>query len=333
MKDVLLTHNLGFPRIGEQRELKRATEAYWKGSLSEEDLIRTGAELRRAHWLKQKEAGIDLIPSNDFSFYDQMLDMSCLLANVPPRFGWEGENVDLALRFKIARGVAATHEGVAATNEGVAGTHETDCACGSKGTTASEMTKWFDTNYHYIVPEFRADTAFAISSTKPFDEFAEALALGITTKPVLIGPMTYLFLGKGHGEGFDRLTLLDQLTPVYTEILRRLAAQGAEWIQLDEPILGLDLDAEWQAAFAGCYQKLRAAVPGVKLLLAAYFGELRENAALAASLPVDALHVDFTRAERELDTILGQLPATMILSVGSWTAVIYGGTISRTRAD
>src|ERR1700744_4234955 len=141
MNDVLLTHNLGFPRIGEQRELKRATEAFWKGSISEEELIRTGAELRRTNWLTQKEAGIDLIPSNDFSFYDQMLDMSCLLGNVPQRFGWKGGNVDLALRFKIARGVANTQA--------------PDCACGNKGTTASEMTKWFDTNYHYIVPEFQ----------------------------------------------------------------------------------------------------------------------------------------------------------------------------------
>ena len=232
-----------------------------------------------------------------------MLDMSCLLGNVPPRFGWEGGNVDLALRFKIARGVADTHEA--------------DCTCGNQGTTASEMTKWFDTNYHYIVPEFQADTAFAISSTKPFDEFAEALALGIKTKPVLIGPLTYLFLGKGHGEGFDRLTLLDRLLPVYAEILQRLAAQGAEWIQLDEPILALDLDPEWQAAFAQCYGKLRGAAPGVKLLLATYFGEPRENIAVAARLPVDALHFDATRAgARTGRPILAQLGADLVLSLG-----------------
>jgi len=302
MKAALFTHNLGFPRIGEQRELKRATEAYWKGDLPEEELIRAGEELRRTNWLKQKDAGIDLIPSNDFSFYDQMLDMSCLLGNVPPRFGWEGGNVPLGLRFKIARGVVNTHDA--------------DCTCGNHGTTASEMTKWFDTNYHYIVPEFRADTTFALTASKPFDEFAEALALGITTKPVLIGPLTYLFLGKSHDEGFDRLELLERLLPAYGEILTRLSAQGAQWIQLDEPILALDLDAEWQAAFVTAYRQLRAAAPEVKLLLATYFGELRDHVALATSLPIDALHIDVTRAKAELDQVAAQLPASMILSVG-----------------
>lgn len=302
MNEVLFTHNLGFPRIGEQRELKRATEAYWKGKLSEEDLLETGAELRRANWLKQKEAGIALIPSNDFSFYDQMLDMSCLLGNVPPRFDWQDGNVDLALRFKIARGVGNTHEG--------------GCACGNKGTTASEMTKWFDTNYHYIVPEFQAGTTFALSSTKPFDEFAEALALGITTKPVLIGPLTYLFLGKSHGAEFNRLALLERLLPIYGEILTRLREQGAEWIQLDEPILALDLDADWQAAFVSAYRQLRAAAPALKLLLATYFGELRDHVNLAASLPVDALHIDVTRVVSEVEQLAMKLPAPVILSLG-----------------
>ena len=302
MNEVLHTHNLGFPRIGEQRELKHAMEAYWKGGISEEELIRTGTELRAKNWLAQKKAGIDLIPSNDFSFYDQMLDMSCLLGNVPRRFGWQGGDLPLSLRFKIARGVA--------------GAQEKDCACGHQATWASEMTKWFDTNYHYIVPEFQSDTTFEISSTKPFDEFAEALALGIVTKPVFIGPLTYLFLGKSQEEGFEPLALLDQLIPVYAEILKRLAEQGAEWIQIDEPILALDLAPEWQAAFAACYRDLRNAVSGVKLLLATYFGELREHLALAASLPVDALHIDLTRAEHELDALLAKIPAPMILSVG-----------------
>jgi 5-methyltetrahydropteroyltriglutamate--homocysteine methyltransferase len=303
MESIFITHNLGFPRIGEKRELKRATEAYWKGDLSIEELNRVGAELRRAHWLLQKEAEIDLIPSNDFSFYDQMLDMSCLLGNVPPRFHWDGGTIGLALRFQIARGTGSAHE------EG--------CLCGEKPATfASEMTKWFDTNYHYIVPEFQRDTAFKISSAKPFDEFAEALALGITTKPVLIGPLTYLFLGKSQEERFDRLSLLERLLPIYVEILQRLAAQGARWIQIDEPILALDLDVEWQEAFASCYQTLREAVPGTKLLLATYFGELRENATLAIALPVDALHLDLTRAHGELDAILATLPAPMILSLG-----------------
>ncbi|HEY2343622.1 MAG TPA: 5-methyltetrahydropteroyltriglutamate--homocysteine S-methyltransferase, partial [Chthoniobacteraceae bacterium] len=302
MNEVLLTHNLGFPRIGEQRELKRAVEAYWKGRLSEAELKATGAELRRANWLTQKEAGLDLIPSNDFSFYDQMLDMSCLVGNVPARFGWRGGNVDLALEIKIARGTGKTESG--------------DCACENQGTTASEMTKWFDTNYHYIVPEFHAETSFALSSTKPFDEFAEALALGLTTKPVLIGPLTYLFLGKSQDEDLDRLRLLERLLPVYGEILARLRALGAEWIQLDEPILALDLGPEWQAAFLPAYRKLRLEASGAKLLLATYFGELRDHVGLATNLPVDALHFDVTRAARELNQVVARLPDPMILSLG-----------------
>jgi 5-methyltetrahydropteroyltriglutamate--homocysteine methyltransferase len=298
----LCTHNLGFPRIGEKRELKKAIESYWQGALSLEKLELVGAELRRIHWLKQQEVGIQLIPSNDFSFYDQMLDMSCLLGNVPARFLWNGEEVTLPLRFQIARGTSNAHEG---------------CGCGEKSDTfASEMTKWFDTNYHYIVPEFQRTTAFKLSSSKPFEEFAEALALGIKTKPTLIGPLSYLYLGKSQEEGFHPLALLDHLIPVYAEILQRLSAQGAEWIQLDEPILALDLSAEWQAAFGKAYQSLRAAAPSVKLLLATYFGDLRDNRALALGLPVDGLHVDLTRAEKELDALLASIPETMILSMG-----------------
>lgn len=296
------THNLGFPRIGARRELKRATEAFWSGSLSLEELARAGAELRKTHWLIQKDAGIDLIPSNDFSFYDQMLDMSCLLGNIPPRYRWDGKEVDLPLLFKIARG-----------SDG----EKKDCSCGSHaGVVASEMTKWFDTNYHYIVPEFHQATTFRVGTTKPFDEFAEALALGIRTKPVLVGPLTYLYLGKSQEDGLDRLSLLEGLLPVYAEILQRLTDLGTEWIQLDEPILALDLDADWRAAFAGAYRDLRAAAPKVKLLLATYFGELRENASLATSLPVDALHIDISRAGAEFDAILSLVPKHFVLSLG-----------------
>jgi 5-methyltetrahydropteroyltriglutamate--homocysteine methyltransferase len=305
IKNRLLTQNLGFPRIGENRELKKAVEAYWQGKLSGNELESAAAELRRTHWLKQKEAGIDLIPSNDFSFYDQMLDMSCLLGNIPTRFEWNGGNVDLDLRFQIARGRESIH---------------VDCGCGEKPSTfASEMTKWFDTNYHYIVPEFHKDSTFKISSTKPFDEFAEALTLGIRTKPVLVGPLTYLYLGKIHDEGFDRLHLLDRLIPVYIEGLKRLAAAGAEWIQIDEPILALDLDSEWQRAYASTYAMIRKAIPSVKIVLATYFGELRENAGIAAALPVDVLHVDLTRSSDpflELDSLLTLIPSDLSLSLG-----------------
>ncbi|RYD35330.1 MAG: 5-methyltetrahydropteroyltriglutamate--homocysteine S-methyltransferase, partial [Verrucomicrobiaceae bacterium] len=223
------THNLGYPRIGEHRELKKATELYWEGKLTRTELEETGRKLRRQNWLKQQAAGIDLIPCNDFSFYDQILDTTCLLGNVPPRFG-RTETADIDTAFVIARGA-----------RGAATSCEDACGCKTEAvsTFASEMTKWFDTNYHYIVPEFRSDTSFRISSTKVFDEFSEALALGITTKPVLTGPVTYLSLGKSQEAGFDAFDLLDDLLAVYEEILGKLAAMGATWIQIDEPVLSL----------------------------------------------------------------------------------------------
>jgi 5-methyltetrahydropteroyltriglutamate--homocysteine methyltransferase len=305
MDSRILTHNLGYPRIGEKRELKKAVESYWKGEIPIEELERAGKQLRKTHWLVQKEAGIDLIPANDFSFYDQMLDMTCLLGNVPPRLGWNGDAVGLDLLFQIARGA-----GNARSRDGQS------CETGATANHASEMTKWFDTNYHYIVPEFRAATAFKLSATKPFDEFQEASALGIRAKLVLIGPLTYLHLGKSVDAGFDRLALLDRLLPVYAEVLLKLQTLGAEWVQLDEPILALDLGANWQAAFLPAYRSLRGAAPKLKLLLATYFGELRDNLRLATSLSVDALHLDVTRASEELDKALQHLPSSMSLSLG-----------------
>ncbi len=305
MDDHIRTHNLGYPRIGEKRELKKATEAYWRGELAAEALTQVGAQLRKAHWLAQKEAGIELIPSNDFSFYDQVLDMTCLLGNVPSRFDWNGDVAGLDVRFQIARGAGVAGEGERPSGE-----------AGSASAHASEMTKWFDTNYHYIVPEFQDRTSFRLAATKPFDEFVEALTLGIRTKPVLIGPLTYLHIGKSVDADFERLTLIDRLLPVYVEILQRLEALGTEWVQMDEPILAFELSSDWQAAFLPTYRTLRAAIPKSKLLLATYFGELRENLSLAASLPVDALHLDVTRAARELQKVVECLPSTMSLSLG-----------------
>ena len=203
------THSLGYPRIGAKRELKRATEAYWKGDLTLEELLATGKTIRETNWKQQESAGIGLIPINDFSFYDQMLDMSCLLGNVPARFKWTGGKTDVDTVFTVARG---TQGGVSLVEE------EKDCQTGKVSTFASEMTKWFDTNYHYIVPEFRSDTTFKLSSDKIFEEFAEAKALGINGKPVLIGPVTYLSLGKIQGTNnpdFDPFSLLDNLVDVY----------------------------------------------------------------------------------------------------------------------
>ena len=295
MDGHITTHNLGYPRIGEKRELKRATETYWRGEISVAELEEVGRNLRKAHWLAQREAGIELIPSNDFSFYDQMLDMTCLLGNIPSRFAWNGQAPGLDLYFQIARGG------------------------GGKQQTSlhpSEMTKWFDTNYHYIVPEFQAETKFQLSGSKPFDEFKEALALGLRTKPVLIGPLTYLYLGKSSSSEFERLALLDRLLPVYADILRQLDTLGAEWVQIDEPILAFELSPDWQTAFLQAYRTLRSALSNTKLLFATYFGELRENIPLAVSLPVDALHLDVTRAGSELDQLVNRLPSSMALSLG-----------------
>lgn len=294
------TQTLGYPRIGEQRELKRATESYWKGQLSLEQLEDTGRQLRAQNWQKQRAAGIDLIPCNDFSFYDQMLDMTCLLGNVPARFGWQGEQVDLDTRFLIARGMRAAGAGQASA-------------------PASEMTKWFDTNYHYIVPEFHAGSTFKLAATKVFDEFAEARAQGINAKPVIIGPVTYLTLGKMEDEAhpeFDRLGLLERVLPVYEEIVRRLAAAGAEWIQIDEPVLTLDLSPAQREAIASSTARLSAAAGSTKIMLATYFGELRENLSLALGLPVAAIHFDAVRGAAELDALLASFPADKQLSLG-----------------
>src|SRR5580658_5334558 len=313
-KKISIAHTLGYPRIGEKRELKRATEAYWQGKITRAELEETGRALRRQNWLTQKAAGIDLIPSNDFSFYDQMLDLTCLVGNIPARFGWRGQQVDLDTRFAVARGVSPRAE---------AHTGSPACRCAScqpaVSTFASEMTKWFDTNYHYIVPEFHSGTVFKLSATKVFDEFSEALALGIRTKPVLVGPVTYLKLGKvldAGGASFNRLELLPRLLPVYIEVLRNLAALGAEWVQLDEPILSLDLTPEERSSLTAAYATLAAAAPSLKLMVANYFGGLRDNLRTFLGLPVHALHFDVTREPRELDTILREFDGRKLLSLG-----------------
>ena len=293
---TITTNNLGYPRIGAARELKKATEAYWKGKASAENLKDAGRELRARNWQTQREAGIDLIPTNDFSYYDQMLDMSCLLGVVPPRFGWDGAQIDLDIMFAMARGMA-TETGTAAT-------------------FACEMTKWFDTNYHYIVAEFSNETSFRISSQKVFVEFSEALTLGIRTKPVLIGPITFLTLGKVTSEGFDRMSMLDALLRVYGEILAELRSLGAEWVQLDEPVFALDLDESTRAAARRGYEMLSSAAPGLRLLVASYFGELRDNRSTYLHLPVDAVHIDLARGASELPSVLEELPDDKILSAG-----------------
>ncbi len=289
---------LGYPRIGLNRELKKATEAFWKGELTREKLEETGRQIRRQNWQLQKQCGIDFIPSNDFSFYDQILDMTSLLGLVPERFHWKGGQVDLDTYFDMARGIQE--------KEGVVG----------KTVSAMEMTKWFDTNYHYLVPEFHKNQRFQLSSDKPVREFKEALALGIKTRPVLPGPVTFLKLGKKKEENFSVYDLLDPLLEVYVPLLNQLKSAGAEWVQIDEPILVTDLDASAKEAFKKTYDVIAKKVSGLSVMLTTYFGSLGENLSLVASLPVQGIHVDLVRAPEQLEEILQAIPEDKILSLG-----------------
>ncbi len=301
MSNSVLTNNLGFPRIGAKRELKKATEAYWSNKIDSNELLETASALRKLNWNTQKKAGIELIPSNDFSFYDQVLDMTCTLGAIPSRFNRNQNTTDLDLMFTIARGLSK----IGTSND--------------KATYASEMTKWFDTNYHYIVPELTSNMDFKLASTKIFDEFQEALSEGIKTKPVLVGPVTYLKMGKVFGDdasSFDRYTLLDKMLPVYIQILQKLEEMGAEWVQIDEPIFSLDLTKEELEALTKTYKVLAGSVNKLKLMVANYFGEIRENLAVFLSLPVSALHVDSVRGRKEIDTVIESFPENKILSIG-----------------
>ena len=289
-----IAHNLGFPPLGPNRELKRATEGYWNGKVSRANLLSTGAGLRAAHWRLQRDAGLDLIPSNDFSYYDRVLDTCAMVGAVPTRYGWSGGPVDLDTYFAMARGVQA----------------------GGRDVTAMEMTKWFDTNYHYIVPEFDRGQSFRLASPKPVDEFQEAKALGFHTKPVLIGPVTFVLLGKSRAAAFDRLELLDALLPVYGELLATLAAAGATWVQLDEPSLALDRTPQELAAYGRVYRFLAERAPQLKLLVATYFAGLEDGLATARELPVAGLHVDLVRAPQQLDQLLTAWPKGRVLSLG-----------------
>jgi 5-methyltetrahydropteroyltriglutamate--homocysteine methyltransferase len=301
---MALSHTLGFPRIGADRELKKALEAYWKGDLDEDGLRLVGRDLRAAHWQLQKNAGIDLIPVGDFAWYDQVLTHSLTFGVIPERF----EPTKNARRLPTLDTLFAMARG--ATDTCCGGTHGGQ----GKAQYAQELTKWFDTNYHYLVPEFTEDQRFKLSWEQLFEEVDEAVALGHNVKPVLIGPLTYLWLGKAKGDGFDKLDLLDRLLPIYGEILGRLAGQGVEWVQIDEPILSLDLPQDWKNAFERAYHCLQYSP--LKKLIATYFGGLEDNLGLAVSLPVDGLHVDLVRAPEQLALVLDRLPAYKVLSLG-----------------
>ncbi|MEI7198940.1 5-methyltetrahydropteroyltriglutamate--homocysteine S-methyltransferase [Pectobacterium parvum] len=297
---AIVNHTLGFPRVGLRRELKKAQESYWAGNATKEALLTVGRELRARHWQQQKDAGVDLLPVGDFAWYDHVLTTSLLLGNVPARHQNEDGSVDLDTLFRIGRGRAPTGQPAA----------------------AAEMTKWFNTNYHYMVPEFTKGQQFKLTWTQLLDEVDEAQALGHNVKPVLLGPVTYLWLGKVKGEQFDRLSLLQDILPVYQQVLAELAKRGIEWVQIDEPALALELPQEWLTAFKPAYDALQGQV---KLLLTTYFDSISQNLETIKTLPVQGLHIDLVHGKDDAATLSAQLPANWVLSLG----VINGRNVWR----
>ncbi|MCE9685576.1 5-methyltetrahydropteroyltriglutamate--homocysteine S-methyltransferase [Shewanella sp. AS16] len=284
-------NSLGFPRIGRRRELKFALEKYWRGEITQAELKAVASELRHTHWQWQADAGITQLPVGDFAFYDQVLTLSATLNAIPERHRGEGA-IDLDTLFRVARGRAPS----------------------GKDAAASEMTKYFNTNYHYLVPELSAEQDFNVAYEQLFDEVAEVQALGHQAKPVLLGPVSFLYLSKTVGQDFDKLSLLPRLVGAYAEILQRFALQGVEWVQLDEPVLALELDNEWQAAFSPAYELLKAAK--VKLLLASYYGSIAHHQPLVSALPVAGLHLDLVTAPEQLAVFVDALAPEQVLSLG-----------------
>lgn len=282
--------NLGFPHMGRQRELKFALEKYWKGKLDESGLLQSAKDLRKAHWMLQRESGISLPPSNDFSLYDHVLDMAVTVGAVPGRFQRNETTVDLQTYFAMARG--------------------------AKDMPAMEMTKWFDTNYHYVVPEFEAGAQYSLCSTKAVDEYREAKALGIETRPVVLGPVSLVLLGKPTHSDVPRTAVLRQILPVYKELLQRLFAEGAEWVQLDEPCLCLDLDSTAEAMYRDAWAELRGTASLPKFMLTSYFGGLGDNLDLALASGAAGLHLDLVRAPEQLDALLTRQRCNLKLSLG-----------------
>lgn len=299
---------MGTPRIGLKRELKFALESYWSGKSDEAMLRQTARDLRARNWARQEAHDVTIIPSNDFSLYDQVLDTSVMVGAIPDIYGWTGGEVSLDTYFAMARGSQADVHNEAC-DHGCTRHH-------GHGVQAQEMTKWFDTNYHYMVPEFSRDQTFKLSSVKPVEEFLEAKALGYHTRPVLVGPVTYLRLGKSREAGFEPVSLIDALIPVYVDILKRLAAAGADWVQIDEPVLALDADVATAAALSKAYARFATEVPEIKILVASYFGGLGDNLDVAAALPVAGLHIDLVRAPEQLDTVVAKAPKDLVLSLG-----------------
>ncbi|UBM57464.1 5-methyltetrahydropteroyltriglutamate--homocysteine S-methyltransferase [Marinilongibacter aquaticus] len=298
----MLKNNLGYPRIGEKRELKRACEDFWAGKIDEDRLVEVGRAIRLGNWALQKDLGIDLIPSNDFSFYDQVLDHSLMFGVEPARFEALRHYSALEKYFAMARGFQKEGYDI----------------------KALELTKWFDTNYHYLVPEFGPYQTFHLAQTKVIDEFLEAKAQGINTKPVLIGPISYLLLGKVKNADYRALDLLDRLLPVYQQLLTKLSELGADYVQIDEPFLAMDIGYIEKEAYRKAFHAIRKAVPNLKIILTTYFEGLENNTLAAVNLPVDVLHIDLIRGD--LDAVLDRLNENTALSLG----VIDGRNIWKT---
>lgn len=296
------THILGYPRIGEKRELKFAQEKYWRGEIDQNELKQVGAALREKNWNTQTEAGLTFAAAGDFAWYDHVLTTTLLLGHVPKRHA--NGFPDLDTLFKVGRG-------------------QSQASCDCKGAAASDMTKWFNTNYHYIVPEFSKDDSFEVSWPQLFEEVNDAIKAGHKVKPVLLGPLSYLYLGKEVEEGFDRLTLLPRILTAYQAILSKLASLGVEWVQIDEPILSLELEDKWADAFKLAYQVIRS---DVKVLLTTYFDSVSDTVDKILELPVDGLHIDLSASPEQLDEVIAKLPEEWILSAG----VVNGRNVWRT---
>ena len=289
--------SLGFPRIGPRRELKFALEKFWAGTISPAELEEAAQGLRTATWARQKALGVDWLPSNDFSLYDHVLDTSVMLGAIPARYGLaSGQAAGLETYFAMARGA----------------TGGATCGHAHGSVTAGEMTKWFDTNYHFIVPEIEPETRLQLGHIKPLQDYLEAKAQGFETRPVILGPVTWLSLAKEYGS--DPFDLLEEVLALYATVLARLEEAGAEWVQIDEPILVTDLTDRQRRAFTRTYAKLGRAGP--KIMLATYFGGLENNLSLAASLPIAGLHIDLARAPEQLDAVVKAVPQNRLLSLG-----------------
>ncbi|CAM3645501.1 MULTISPECIES: 5-methyltetrahydropteroyltriglutamate--homocysteine S-methyltransferase [Pseudoalteromonas] len=295
-------HNLGFPRVGKKRELKFAVESYWAGNITQTQLLAQGETIREENWALQASAGVELLPVGDFAWYDHVLATSLLVGAIPERHRKACGSVDLDTLFRIGRGRAPT-----------------GCAC-----AASEMTKWFNTNYHYIVPELSCDQQFQLTWSELFEQVEQAQKLGHQAKAVLVGPVTYLYLAKCAGQEFDKLSLLEKLLPVYQQVLAKLAVQGVEWVQIDEPILTLELTQEYRDALKVSCSAL--AGQGVKLLLASYFDSVSDYYTDIASYPVEGVHFDCVTSDVDMLKLDSLLSSAQVLSLG----VVDGRNIWRT---